>query len=844
MRGLTYTADYVLFDGQPIYLWSGDFPYYRLAPSEWEDRLEKVKQAGVRFITAYVPWNFHEYEEGQFDFTGRTGLGRRNLIRFIELIRDKDMYFIPKPGPFICAEVSHGGIPDWLTFAHPEISMKDQFGRDVGFRQDGKALPDYLNPMYVEYVRKWYRAFANVVAAHQYPHGPVAAVQIENEIPYSTSELANPFSWGYTEAIAKLYRRWAQEHYGSIADYNLLHAASFESYAQITPPKERAWDFDSLQGWLIFQDWAAFKEWYGREVLAEYGSLMRGCGMTVPFYHDAGMLEDEAPMGFRESSAAMWIGANFWLPIHPMYSFYSYAWAIRRLKELRGAQPARPAIAPELNWGWGNEREYDFLTRCTMPFLRGTNVYTIIDADSAGAVDQVVNDRRISRKYSNNPEPYPGAAPIDARGRLRPAYSSLTRLTRYTQREGATLLAAAPMSDITIGFYTPYNYPKTYVNWAKADDYSLSAAFSTTIGASEFLQSLTEGFIELDMEYNAIDIIAASSEQLQESKLLIVLSQDMMDSAIQQKLIEYVERGGALVLMPSIPRHDLAARDCTVIGDRLLAGIAVRSAARCRMPADVLWDGLSEPIKGSYIVNALDIREPGSGSGYRVRARNDAGEPVAVERRHGLGKVIYIGTYCVSANLFSLLAAEEGFTARYAYSDDPSVEVVPIYNQSTQDVYLFAVNRSKEAKAVRLSCIDASDRSRLAQIDTIVGDLSCSILRIRSGAIVSASLNCGRPGAVAQVASSISASSGINRIRLDKAKQADFTWKSANELRFSADQDTDVEIHLGQFAAAKRIRVLDPDGEAAGAESASCTVRFHYTTGQGHADEYRIILGD
>jgi hypothetical protein len=31
---------------------------------------------------------------------------------------------------------------------------------------------------------------------------------------------------------------------------------------------------------------------------------------------------------------------------------------------------------------------------------------------------------------------------------------------------------------------------------------------------------------------------------------------------------------------------------------------------------------------------------------------------MAVERRYGLGKVIYIAAYCVDADLFSLLAAE------------------------------------------------------------------------------------------------------------------------------------------------------------------------------------------
>ncbi|MEA4884032.1 MAG: beta-galactosidase [Clostridia bacterium] len=852
MIGLSYTSDYVLFDGAPTYLWSGDFPYYRLSPSEWEDRLVKVKQAGVRFITAYVPWNFHEYEEGKFDFTGKTGVDRRDLLRFIELVRDKGMYLIPKPGPFICAEVSHGGIPDWLTSAHPEIVMKDQFGRNVGFRQDAKPLPDYLNKVYMGYVRKWYKAFADAVSAYQYPCGPVVAVQIENEIPYSTSELANPFSWGYTAAVGGLYRGWVQQRYGSIADYNLLHTTKFGSYAEIAQPKERTWEFDSLRGWLAFQDWVAFKEWYGGRVLTEYGSMMRDCGIRAPLYHDAGMLENEAPMSFREASTAMWIGANFWLPVHPMYSLYSYAWAMRRLKELRGAQAARPSIAPELNWGWGNAREYDFLTRCTMPFLRGTNVYTIIDADNAGTIDGQVGSRTVSQKYSNNPEPYPGGAPIDAHGGLRPAYYSLIRLTRYTEREAKNLLAATSPSDIAMGFYTPYNYPKVYANWAKADDYCLQSAFTTTIGANEFLQSLTEGFIKLDMEYDAADLETASVEQLLEKKLLIVLSQEMMDSAVQDRLIEYVRRGGKLVLMPSMPEYDLAARGCTAISRHLLAGITVRGTRKCRMPEDVMWDGLGRPIKGSYIVNTLEIHEADEGSEYRVRARDEAGEPVAVERDYGLGKVIYIGAYCVDASLFSLLAKEEGCVDRYAYSNDPNVEVIPLVNQCTHDIYMFTVNRAKEPKNVCLSCVDAFDRGRLVQVDTVVDGLSCSILHLRDGAIVSASLN-GRSSA----SSSSGASAGacpapctyaiipaIGGIKLSEASQADFTWESASELRFSADRDTGVEIYLGQSAEGKSIRVYGPHDEAAQFEFASCTVRFHYDTNQGHADEYRIMMGD
>ena len=41
------------------------------------------------------------------------------LCRFIEMIREEDMFAIFRPGPYICGEWEFGGLPSWLLHEHP-----------------------------------------------------------------------------------------------------------------------------------------------------------------------------------------------------------------------------------------------------------------------------------------------------------------------------------------------------------------------------------------------------------------------------------------------------------------------------------------------------------------------------------------------------------------------------------------------------------------------------------------------------------------------------------------------------------------------------------------------------
>jgi hypothetical protein len=70
---IRYDRDAFIIHGRDTFLFSGSFHYFRCDPSEWMDRLKKIKAAGINAIDAYVPWNFHEQIEGKTDFNQLTG---------------------------------------------------------------------------------------------------------------------------------------------------------------------------------------------------------------------------------------------------------------------------------------------------------------------------------------------------------------------------------------------------------------------------------------------------------------------------------------------------------------------------------------------------------------------------------------------------------------------------------------------------------------------------------------------------------------------------------------------------------------------------------------------------
>ncbi|WP_278235512.1 beta-galactosidase family protein [Isoptericola sp. AK164] len=147
-----------LLDGERLQIVSGALHYFRVHPDQWADRIRSARLMGLDTIETYVAWNHHSPAPGEF----RTD-GRRDLARFLDLVAAEGMHAIVRPGPYICAEWTGGGLPAWLL-ADPAVGVR-------------RAEPRFLAA-----IGDYYRAVAAIVAPRQVTRGgSVLMMQVENE---------------------------------------------------------------------------------------------------------------------------------------------------------------------------------------------------------------------------------------------------------------------------------------------------------------------------------------------------------------------------------------------------------------------------------------------------------------------------------------------------------------------------------------------------------------------------------------------------------------------------------------------------------------------------------------
>lgn len=147
-----------MIDGKRTFIAAGALHYSRVPRALWRDRLLRIKRAGYNTVQTYVFWNFHEYKEGKFDFSGDRDFGA-----YLKLIHSLGMYAIVRVGPYDNAEWNSGGWPIWMRFKQGMV-----------VRTDDKKFLFYLD--------RWLDHLMPIVASNQINHGgAVIMVQLENE---------------------------------------------------------------------------------------------------------------------------------------------------------------------------------------------------------------------------------------------------------------------------------------------------------------------------------------------------------------------------------------------------------------------------------------------------------------------------------------------------------------------------------------------------------------------------------------------------------------------------------------------------------------------------------------
>jgi hypothetical protein len=212
-------------DGAPFFIHSAVFFYYRIPRYEWPRLLERYRALGINTIDIYIPWNWHEPKEGEFDFDGHTN-PRRDLRGLLTLVAQKKLKLIARPGPEILNEWRHGGYPGWLL-ERPEYKMNPADWLEGRYPPlDGLNAHDAEaaargwvdNATHVSYARQWLTAAGKELApysSHRIVHsmpddpdaaprdasGPLLFVQLGDDFAIGRKNRVGPDFWRYVESL-------------------------------------------------------------------------------------------------------------------------------------------------------------------------------------------------------------------------------------------------------------------------------------------------------------------------------------------------------------------------------------------------------------------------------------------------------------------------------------------------------------------------------------------------------------------------------------------------------------------------------------------------------------------
>jgi beta-galactosidase len=147
-----------LLEGKPFLIRCGEMHFARIPRQYWAHRLRMARAMGLNTVCAYLFWNVHEPEAGQFNFSRDA-----DVAEFCRLAQAEGLRVILRPGPYSCAEWDFGGFPYWLLQG-TEVKLRTR------------------DPRYLQACRQYLKAVGGQLAPLQITRGgPIIMVQVENE---------------------------------------------------------------------------------------------------------------------------------------------------------------------------------------------------------------------------------------------------------------------------------------------------------------------------------------------------------------------------------------------------------------------------------------------------------------------------------------------------------------------------------------------------------------------------------------------------------------------------------------------------------------------------------------
>lgn len=150
----------------------------RATRQTWDLALNEAVHQGLNLVTIYIIWADHQpFRDKPIDWTFPAGRvsedgtkepgGGWDLAQAIRAVADRGLLVHIRVGPYVCAEYSYGGIPEWVATTTPGMSLRRP------------------NRLWMTVMEEFVTAATSYLIEQElfaYQGGPIILAQIENEL--------------------------------------------------------------------------------------------------------------------------------------------------------------------------------------------------------------------------------------------------------------------------------------------------------------------------------------------------------------------------------------------------------------------------------------------------------------------------------------------------------------------------------------------------------------------------------------------------------------------------------------------------------------------------------------
>jgi beta-galactosidase len=654
----------------PILLGTSWYPE-QWPEARWEADLSLMENAGIRMVhMGEFAWSRIEPSEGHYDFDWL----------------DRAVAAAGKHGMWVVLGTPTAGPPAWLTEKYPETLRVNREGK----------LAEHGNREQFNFANLKYRELARGIAermAKRFGHNPVViGWQIDNE---------------YTEAsfdanTRKQFQQWLKARYGTLEKLNSAWTTPYWSETYFS------WDQIPIQDEYgnpgILLNWKRF-------VSDTWRSYQKNQLEVIRANADPRQFITTNMMGWFEGYDHYTVAQDLDIAAWDDYVGQGHL------------DPVRNGAAHDLTRGL---KQKNFWVMETQPgFVNWAPINNSLDKGEVRAMawhDIGHGADAVSywqwRSALNGQEEYHGTL-VGADGSPVPLYSEVQQIGQEFARAGPALAGTSPRSDVAI----LHSYDSRWAIMYQKHNRNYDP-----------IDELLSYYKPLRRISQSIDIVPPTA-RLESYKLVVAPGLNVISDAIAENLIEYVRQGGHLVLGQRSGMKDennglQPERQPGPLVNLLGGRVEQYYALTDSIPIEGNFGSAkSQAMQGKLWAELLSAKEDDVEVLARYGKSNGwlDGQPVAITRKVGRGRITYIGAWF----------DEEGMEAAGEWMLDISgvksalasvpqgVEVYPRYG--TNKVVYVIVNFANDAQTVVLP---------VSMADVLAGGVKKSVSLVRFGVAV------------------------------------------------------------------------------------------------------------